>query len=59
MLLFSIDELQRRELTLDLSACPAAFEALNAFFVLITPFKPYDLLNMMGNSCYPLLYLLL
>jgi hypothetical protein len=55
VLSFSIDKLQRRELPLNSSASLAAFEALNALLVFIAPLKPYNLLNMMRNSCNPLL----
>jgi hypothetical protein len=57
--LFSINELQSRELALDPAACPTAFEALYALFVLVATPQTYDLLNMIGYSLYPLLYLLL
>jgi hypothetical protein len=59
MLSFSIDKLQRKELSLDSSASLAAFEALNALLIFIAPLKPYNLLDMMRNSCNPLLHLLL
>jgi hypothetical protein len=49
----------RRELALVNTACKAPFEALSTLLVLITALTADDLLNMMGNSCYSLLYLLL
>jgi hypothetical protein len=54
-----IDELQCGELALDSSACPAAFEALDALFVLIAALEPDYLLDMIGDSAYLLLYNLL
>jgi hypothetical protein len=49
----------RRELALDSTACEAPFEALSTLLVLISALTADDLLNMMGNSYYPRLYLLL
>jgi hypothetical protein len=54
-----VDGLQSRELSLDSSACPVTFEALDALFVLIPSLKPDYLLDMVRDSGYPLLYGLL
>lgn len=48
MLLF--DELVRRELALNSTACEAWFEAISTLLILISAITAYDLLNMMRNS---------
>ena len=59
VLSFTLNELQRKELVLDSSVCPATFEPLNALFIFVVSFEVYNLLNMKRNNCYLLLYLLL
>jgi hypothetical protein len=59
VLTFVLHELQFWELALDSSASPAAFEALDALFVLIAFFKLDNLFDMVRDSCNPLLYFLL
>jgi hypothetical protein len=38
------------QLALDSEALPTAFEPFGALLVFIAAVKPYDFLNMMGNS---------
>jgi hypothetical protein len=59
MLSSIINELQYRELVLNLNACPAAFKVFDALFIFIAALKPDYLLNMIGDSAYLLLYSLL
>jgi hypothetical protein len=54
-----INELQCGELALNSSAYLAAFEALDALFILIAALESDYLLDMIGDSAYLLLYNLL